>query len=136
LSLLFLSLLFLIETESVIPDLEALLYAQEWQAFEPLLSKEQKVRVNLKPLLNEKGKMSSSQTLFSFRKLFQRYEMIKISQGDFRSDTNYSQIEISVHFEIKNRLTEKTTFGAFLFILNFRNGKPRLTRWAVTDFYT
>jgi len=129
-------MLFTTQTKSVIPDLESLFTSRRWQNFEYLFSDHQKVRMHLKPLLNEEGKMSKSQVLFSIRKFFQNYRVTKISQSDFRSDTNYSQIEITAEFELQPKSGGPLIHGSFLFIFNFRKGRPLLTRWAVTDFYS
>ena len=124
---------FCIDSESIIPKLETLFYSQDWHHFQPYLSVENKVRVNLTPILNEKGSLSRAQVLYCLKKMFARFDIQEIHQSDLRSDTNYSQIEMTVHFKMKNRTDERIITGTFLIMFDFREGKPVLSRWTITD---
>jgi len=129
-----LALLAMEANEEGIPNLDVLIHSGDFRVFEPYLASESKVRLNLSPLIQERGQMSSGQVLFCLRKLFQRYDIDAVHQSEFRSDTNYSQIEMTVQFRFFNRATGHPISGAFLIMFHFRDGRPWLSKWMVTEF--
>ncbi|PIE01888.1 MAG: hypothetical protein CSA81_09645 [Acidobacteria bacterium] len=117
-----------------IPDLEKVLLSNQWRNITAYLHEDIYVRLNLRPLLNDRGRLSRSQLLYSVRKLFSRYEITKVQQDDFKSDTNYSKIEITARCKIYNKRTRTFSHGVFLFMFSFHNNRAILTHWSLTDF--
>ncbi|MCB1052632.1 MAG: hypothetical protein KDC71_18670 [Acidobacteria bacterium] len=127
----FLICLFLFQ--DAIPNMDRLFRDADQNGFARVLAQGAEVEVDLRPILNDQGKLSASQTQLCFQKFFERYRVLEANQKAAQSDTNYGLLELVLDLRIQDNQTGSQMTVSAVFYFKARNQNRALTRWHFQD---
>jgi len=119
----------LVQDELQPPDMTAVMAQEDWNRFGDYLRSDQRVDVDLRPLLPDHGKLSASQTQLAFRRLLDRFELSEVSLVSQQGDTNYAWLELQIDTRLKAKNASGQRHARFLFQFKVKSGDIGMSRW-------
>jgi hypothetical protein len=118
-----------------LPDLEGIFLENKRQEMAVLLSSEQRISLDLNPLLFDTGFLHREQVLMAFDKLQQRFAIREAKITNSQSDTNYAWLEVYLNLTLEQRKTGLIFRGTFSFQFKITGSQMVIDRWSLQDVH-
>ncbi len=118
-----------------LPDLEGIFLENTRQEMAVLLSSEQRISLDLNPLLFDTGFLHREQVLMAFDKLQQRFAIREAKITNSQSDTNYAWLEVYLNLTLEQRKTGLIFRGTFSFQFKITGSQMVIDRWSLQDVH-
>lgn len=121
--------------EKGVPQLETIFAEHHAAQFKALLPKKGRVRVDLRPLLNDFGFLSSNQIGICFNKLMDRFEVTSAQIHNSQSDANYGWLDVYLQARLKDRRSERSYNVIFSIQFKITASRWSISQWVIQDVF-
>lgn len=121
--------------ESTLPDLAQIFLENRSSELARVLPGDERIQLQLDPLLYDRGNLSRDQVIMSFHKLQKRYVVREAIISNTQSDTNYAWLEVYLQVTLDERKTGLTYFATFSFHYKIIGAQIAIDRWTLQDLH-
>lgn len=128
-------LLWLVYTlsQSGLPNLEKTFLEADLKAFKAILSSNEMIRVDLRPLLPDVGELKSGQVAVSFKRFSEQFRVHSAHFQIPQSDTNFAWLELYLVLQLEDKKSRAKMTITSVFNFKARKNEQVLTQWYFQD---
>ncbi|CAM2011006.1 hypothetical protein [Acanthopleuribacter pedis] len=125
----------LMHTSSGLPPIQTIFTQHQTAALRELVHEQTRVDVDLRPMLNDHGKLSAQQVGLSFDKLLRQYRLLEAKVTNSQVDTNYAWLELQLEASFEDQRRGRQMRVVFAFHFKQVGQQLVLRRWVLQDIY-
>lgn len=123
------------QSSSGLPPIQTIFSQHQTDALRDLVHEQARVDVDLRPLMNDHGKLSAQQVGLSFDKLLRQYRLLQAKVTNSQVDTNYAWLELQLEASFEDQRRGRRIRVVFSFHFKQVGGQLALRRWVLQDIY-